>query len=132
QIYVHLQALVGGEEVIAAGSDSVAGLGSPGPLRPAVAAVPPPPDRPELAGLAPLEATDPAALAAGRLQNIHTALVDETVASAAFMVSWHDPARPVRLSLVSPSLAVITPASAPAMTVAGSSYVLIRIDRPEP
>ena len=63
------------------------------------------PDLPELAGLAGPRRR-PASAAGGRsLQNIPPVPVDDTLGSVAFVVSWHDPSRPVHLvSLLSPSL----------------------------
>ncbi|MGS0685624.1 S8 family serine peptidase [Nakamurella sp. GG22] len=131
EIYVHLQALVGGEQVIAAGSDEVDGIGGlvPGPQDLAAVAS----DRPELIGL--LSPTSPLGEAirhARKLQNMHSALIDDTVSSAAFVVSWHDPTRPVELTLTSPSAAVITAATPGNVVTTGSSYLVIRIDAPEP
>ena len=64
-----------------------------------------PQDLPELEGLLdPTSAQGRAAVGAGSPLNIHTVPVDDTMTSATFVVSWHDPARPVQMSLVSPSL----------------------------
>ena len=134
EIYVHLQALVGGEEVIAAGSDTVEGIGGAhalGGTRGATGRAPQ--DLPELEGLLdPTSAQGLAAVAARSPWNIHTVHVDDTMTSATFVVSWHDLGRPVQVSLVSPSLAVFTPTSAPGSTTIGSSYVFMRIAGPEP
>jgi serine protease AprX len=131
EIYVHLQALVGGEEVIAAGSDAVDGIGAASDGT-AAATVAPPPDLPELAGLlAPGSPAAQAILAARSLENVHVASVDDTLGSVAFLVSWHDRARPVSLRLVTPSLKVITATTTAHQVVAGSSYLVIRVDAPE-
>jgi subtilisin family serine protease len=139
EIYVHLQALVGGEEVIAAGSDVVAGAAGlalePVPAAAGAAAPPRALGRfPELGLLAAAgaQAAAAAAVTAAGADQVHTVQIDDTVRSAAFVVSWHDAARPVTLRLVSPSLKVITPASAGVLSVQGSSWRLIRIEQPEP
>jgi subtilisin family serine protease len=131
EIYVHLQALVGGEQVIAAGSDEVDGVGGlvagPQDLVDITA------DRPELIGLlSPASPLGDAIRSARKLQNVHAAMVDDTVSSAAFVVSWHDPGRPVELVLTSPSAAVITAATPGNLVTRGSSYLMIRIDGPDP
>ncbi len=131
EIYLHLQALVGREEMIAAGTGAVDGVGT-------VAADPntvlgAPPNLPELTGLLTAESgLARAILAAGRLEDIHTVQVDDTVGTVTFVLSWHEPARPVRLGLLSPSLQTITPASTAHRTVDGASYRMIRVERPEP
>ncbi len=134
EIYVHLQALVGGEEVIAAGSDTVEGLGGAhalGATRSALGRAPQ--DLPELEGLLdPTSAQGQAAVGAASPLKIHTVPLDDTMTSATFIVSWHDTGRPVQMSLVSPSLAVFTPTSAPGLTTTGSSYVVMRLASPEP
>lgn len=127
EIYVHLQALVGGEEVIAAGSDVVASLsGGVAPMA-APAAV--------LQGVqfAALGVADAALLkAAGGRDKVHAVHIDDSVRSAVFLVSWHDAARPVTLRLLSPSLQSFSPTTPGVQAVTGSSYQFIRIDSPEP
>ncbi len=131
EIYVHLQALVGGEEVIAAGSAEVDGLG--GITAEADDFVPLTTAQVGLTGLLrPSSALAKALRKAGSLANTHTALIDDSVSSAAFLVSWHDPAGPVELTLTSPYLQVITAATAGNLVINGSSYLVIRIDTPEP
>ncbi len=131
EIYVHLQALVGGEEVIAAGSDAVDGL-DVGAIDGVAGAGTP--DLPELAGLAgPASAAGQALLAGRSLQNTHRVPVDDTLGSVAFVVSWHDPGPMPEVSLVTPSLKVLTPGAAgAAVTTVGASYVVLRVDTPEP
>ena len=138
EIYVHLQALVGGEEVIAAGSDSVDGIGAGGDTQSSRASALSRASElggyPELAGLiTPGSALSKAMLAAvAPLEKVHSVPVDDTVTSAVFLVSWHDLARPVALRVVTPSLKVITASSVTHHVVNGSSYQLIRVERPEP
>ncbi len=133
EIYVHLQALVGGEEVISAGSDVVVGTGkaSDTEINSATLA---PSGHPELAGLlAPGSAAAQAVLAAaGELEKVHSIAIDDTTNSAVFLVSWHDVAFPVTLRLITPSHQTITPSSVKYQVINGSSYRLIRIERPEP
>jgi hypothetical protein len=117
--------------VIAAGSDAVDGVGAADGGAPGGMAAPL--DLPELAGLlGPGSSAAEAILAARSLENAHVVAVDDTLGSVAFAASWHDPARPVTLSLVTPSLKVITPATTAHLVVAGSSYLVIRVDAPEP
>jgi hypothetical protein len=131
EIYLHLQALVSGEEMIAAGTGAVDGVGTVAADPNAVLAAPP--DLPELTALlTPESGLAQAILAAGRLEDIHTVQVDDTVGTVTFVLSWHDPSRPVHLDLLSPSLQTITPASTAHRTVDGSSYRMIRVERPEP
>ena len=131
EIYLHLQALVSGEEMIAAGRGAVDGVGTVAADPNAVLAAPP--DLPELTALlTPESGLAQAILAAGRLEDIHTVQVDDTVGTVTFVLSWHDPSRPVHLDLLSPSLQTITPASTAHRTVDGSSYRMIRVERPEP
>ena len=127
EIYVHLQALVGGEEVIAAGSDVVANiLGGVAPMAAPAGAM-------QGVQFAALGAADAALLrAAGGRDKAHAVHIDDSVRSAVFLVSWHDAARPVRLRLLSPSLKSFTPTTPGVQAVTGSSYQFIRVDSPEP
>lgn len=135
EIYVHLQALVGGEEVIAAGSGSVDGVGT---ARPTInlAALPRSNGNalPELANLVPpgSELAEAIRAAKSPLEAVHSVAIDDSVTSAVFLVSWHGVTRPVTMRLVSPSLKVITPSTVLHQTIKGSSYLMIRVERPEP
>ena len=151
EIYIHLQALAGGEEVITAGSDSVGGIGiaaamngnaahvEPGRERrlpPMPPPVPAPLDSqffPELADLVVLDARvadDPAAALSSL--NTHVVPVDDTVTSVVMMASWHNEKQPVSLSLLTPSLKTISLGSTLGLNRAGSSYQYFRIENPEP
>lgn len=130
EIYVHLQALVGGEEVIAAGSDSVDGLGGGASPQVAPAGTGAGAGGPEMAGLLVPGSADAQALAGvTSLLNHHTVDIDDTVSSVVFGVSWHKVGRPVSFTLVSPSHRVLSPK---ATGVVGSTYALLRVDDPEP
>jgi hypothetical protein len=134
EIYVHLQALTGGEEVIASGSDSVDGLSIAGAGAAATGA--------DIAGgalgrelsrLAPLH-VDPAdapLLARFTPHREHAVWIDDSLSSVVMMVSWHDPSVPVSLILKSPS-GVIRPGSRFHYNQRGSSYLFFRIENPKP
>ncbi|MDA0182235.1 S8 family serine peptidase [Solirubrobacter phytolaccae] len=136
EIYVHLQALVGGEEVIAAGSGSVSGIGPIGQPGINLAVLPRTNGNaaPELAHLVTADPALAEAMLAAKtpFEAVHPIPVDDTVTSVVFLVSWHDTAHPVAMRLVSPSLNVITPSTVLHQSIAGSSYSMIRIERPEP
>jgi hypothetical protein len=138
EIYVHLQALTGGEEVIAAGSDSLVGVG-PGVNGGAVVALPlgleivpsmlPSADGPVPAPVVPRRN---GALLLDRATRVHRIPVDETISSIVMMVSWHRDDRPVSLSLVSPSMRVVQPGSPVYSNRTGSTYQFFRVHNPEP
>jgi subtilisin family serine protease len=134
EIYVHLQALAGGEEVITSGSASVGAISAP--LRQVTLETNRHIDGALLHTFSVL--LDPAVLAAEPSlmalpgSNSHNISIDETVESVAMLVSWHDPRRPVELTLISPSNQVFAPGSALHYNKTGSSYQFFRIDRPEP
>ncbi len=71
-------------------------------------------------------------LEAARQRNLHTVHVDDTMTSVTFVVSWHDLGRPVQMTLLTPSLAVLTPSSMPSITTIGSSYIVMRVPTPAP
>jgi hypothetical protein len=138
---VHLQALTGGEEVIAAGSDSVEGLSLLGLDTVGAAAVA---DadveaidgalRADLEGLMdarPIfrDAVSPRLSSTPRVHNIP---VDESLESVVMMVSWHSLGAPVSLTLISPSLRSIRAGSPLYVNQTGSSYQFFRIEDPEP
>ncbi|MGD8626305.1 MAG: S8 family serine peptidase [Anaerolineae bacterium] len=140
EIYIHLQALTGGEEVIASGNSSVDGLsigiagagaavgavdGASGADGAILA---------ELQGLANVSAQfpDPSFLLRFVSTRVHRIQVDETLSTLTLMVSWHDPELPVSLSLITPSQRVIKPGSPVIFNRSGSSYQFFRIDEPEP
>lgn len=129
EIYVHLQALTGGEEVISAGSDVV---GVTTQKEPIVA---------NASGSALAytlgkitKATDEAKAEAGpaaKAHNIHVVPVDETVSSVVMMVSWHNLAHPVKLTVVSPSGRVLDAGTTAVINGKGTSYQFFRIESPE-
>jgi hypothetical protein len=137
EIYVHLQALTGGEEVIASGSDQVQGIategfsggGSPGAG-----------GYDGSATLYPLEKVvnlrnytiDPDFFKRYQPRNDHEIPVDETLSSVTMIVSWHDPAKPVSLTLVSPSGKVYHPGSPLILNHTGTSYQYYYVEKPEP
>ncbi len=132
EIYVHLQALAGGEEVIGAGSDVVGVTGQDAPQgAPIINA-----SRTALGyDLRKLSASaddaDLELVPAVSSLNIHRVPVDETVSSVTMMVSWHAPAHPVTLTLMSPSGKAIAAGSAVCINGTGSSYQFFRIESPE-
>ena len=128
EIYVHLQALAGGEEVIGAGSDVVGVMiGQDVPISVTSTAL-----AYDLRSLAASTAAAEADLAAPvSAVKIHRVPVDETVSSVAMMVSWHDPADPVTLTLTSPSGRVIAAGTSTVINGTGSSYQFFRIESPE-
>lgn len=142
EIYVHLQALTGGEEVIASGSSSVDGLsigtsamesaGAAAAMNGANSA-----DgalMAELQGLTNVSAhfSDPSFLRRFVSTRVHRIQVDETLETLTLMVSWHDPELPVQLSLITPSQRVIKPGNPTVFNRSGSSYQFFRIVDPEP
>ena len=128
EIYVHLQALVGGEEVIGAGSDVVGVTGQDGPII-NVSGTALEYDLRKLSASA--DDADLELAPAVSSLNIHRVPVDETVSSVTMMVSWHAPAQPVTLTLTSPSGTVIAAGSAVCINGTGSSYQFFRIESPE-
>jgi serine protease AprX len=129
EIYVHLQALAGGEEVIGAGSDVVGVTGQDAPVIVNLSGTALEYDLRTLS-----KSTDDgdAELApAVSSMNIHRVPLDETVSSVAMMVSWHDSIHPVSLTLTSPSGKVIVAGSTAFVNRKGSSYQFFRIESPE-
>ena len=131
EIYVHLQALAGGEEVIGAGSDVVGVSGQEAPIpvngtRTALAY-----DLRSLSRAAEDAGLDVMAAPPVSPQNIHRVPVDDTVSSVTFMVSWHDLAQPVTLTLTSPSGRVFAAGTPAVVNGTGSSYAFFRIESPE-
>ena len=140
EIYVHLQALTGGEEVIASGSSQVDGMQVDTSATAAavpVANVQPggPVDRALLADLAGLTVSNGATSngnASGYWRNrFHPVPVDETVEEITLMVSWHDVQAPVSMSLFSPSFQIIKAGDPQHYNLRGSSYQFFRIQRPK-
>lgn len=135
EIYIHLQALTGGEEVISSGTDSVDGIDIGGASSGASAGGGPSgaSDQYEMHRI-----IDPRGYAFDpnymkyRPRNEHEIHVDETVSSVTMMVSWHDPLCPVTLSLVSPSGKVYKPGTPLILNHTGSSYQYYYIENPEP
>jgi len=137
EIYVHLQALAGGEEVIASGDSSVDGMtiGVAGAVAPVVlngfedGVL-----MSEWSGLANLNEVfpDPSFLQGFISTRIHRVPVDESMRTLTMMVSWHDPDRPVSLSLITPSQKVIKAGSAVVFNQRGDSFQFFRLDEPEP
>jgi serine protease AprX len=130
EIYVHLQALTGGEEVIGAGTDMVSGVSNQ--EAPAIAKASGTALQYYLSALTKLreaeELTQPRSASSIK---VHRVFVDETVSSVAMIVSWHDRARPVLLTLISPSGKVINAGSVTCLNRTGSSYQFFRIESPE-
>jgi Mg-chelatase subunit ChlD len=144
EIYLHLQAMAGGEEVLACGNDAVGNAGSAGNAHADAVisrrrrAAPAPVLRGNghrssvPAGLIEVGATNPAGEGRETAVRRHVVPVDDTVTSLTLMVSWHDPEAPVSLSVVSPSLRVYDPGDPQIQNMAGSSYQFYRIANPEP
>ena len=134
EIYIHLQALTGGEEVITSGSDDVAGIS-----RPVIGDT-----SATLAGAGGLAAelfnivdlshhnVDAETLSALRQINEHSVIVDDTMESVTMMVSSHDPGWPVIMNLLTPSGKVLKPGTVQALNHVGSSYQYFRVEDPEP
>ncbi|MEM7115662.1 MAG: S8 family serine peptidase [Chloroflexota bacterium] len=132
EIYMHLQALTGGEEVITAGSSRVNAVpqsdGAQGQSNGNGAA------SPELVNqqlVAALETTR-VDLRPFFTSRTHTIPVDESLHSLTALVSWHNPAQPVSLMLISPSSQVIQAGNVQHVNQQGSSYQYFRIENPEP
>ncbi len=137
EIYVHLQALTGGEEVIAADSDSVDGLNIFEVENPSISADDLAFDgalRADLQGLVSLNAVFPNPRYLERLSTtrVHHIPVDDSLSSVTMVVSWHNLAAPVSLMLISPSHRTIRPGSSLHFNRTGSSYQFFRIEAPEP
>ncbi len=140
EIYVHLQALTGGEVVIAASSDNVDGLNFG--EEDTVAGTRAGADKDtvdgallsDLRGLINISAIfpEPHRLRRLRTTRIHQIPVDESLSSVTMMVSWHDPKIPVSLTLISPSHQTIHTGSPLHFNHLGSSYQFFRIENPEP
>jgi len=141
EIYVHLQALTGGEEVIVSGSDSVSGIGVRTETRAAAAQ----PlisgnggDRAllsDMAGLTPAESFFPGPyhFHPGFITTkTHKVPVDDTARSVTTMVSWHETHAPVELTLISPTHKAIRTGNPQHLNRKGSSYQFYRIENPEP
>lgn len=135
EIYVHLQALTGGEEVIATGNSVVDGVNV------AVRANGHSSNGAPVDGVLHTmldELLDPDVLAVNPMlgqvtpKNLHRIPVDESVRSLVLMVSWHNPQLPVGLTLISPSQQVIEPGNVRHLNRTGSSYQFFRIEAPEP
>lgn len=136
-IYVHLQALTGGEEVISSGTDSVDGANIGGTSGGASS------DDSGLSGASHTYelhkiidtrgyAIDPDFFRKYRPRNEHEILVDDTISSITMLASWHDPLSPVSLSLVSPSGKVYNPGTPLILNHTGSSYQFYYMEDPEP
>ncbi|MCL4834084.1 MAG: S8 family serine peptidase [Caldilineaceae bacterium] len=136
EIYIHLQALTGGEEVIAAGSDSVDGLNFGEVGTAALVTTLDMADEAllsDLRGLINISAVVPEV---GHLEGlsttrIHQIPVDESLSSVTMMVSWHNLDTPVSLTLVSPSHQTIRTGSPLHFNHTGSSYQFFHIETPE-
>jgi len=135
EIYAHLQALTGGEEVIAAGSDAVFGSGLGGGTSSAIGGIAP---SDALASdlAASLRTVDGQDLSEDflnriRLSNVHAVPVDDTVDEVTFVVSWHEIRRGVTFRAVSPSGRVYNFSTAHEAH-RGSSWEYLRIRTPEP
>lgn len=137
EIYVHLQALTGGEEVIASGSGQVFGSGSGGSgtsgatPREFVSGDPLATDM--AASLVEVPATDlsPEFLAQLHFSDSHRVPVDDTVDEVTFVASWHQPGREVALRALSPSGTIFDTGNADAAH-RGSSWEYLRVRQPEP
>ncbi len=137
EIYVHLQALAGGEEVIVSGDSSVDGMTIGVAAAPAAIAANGFEDgvlMSEMSGLANLNDIfpDPSFLQRFISTRVHRVPVDETLETLTMMVSWHDMNLPVSLSLITPSQKVVKPGSALVFNQRGDSFHFYRVDRPEP
>jgi hypothetical protein len=131
EIYIHLQALTGGEEVVVSGVDAVSAVRVAGSGEGAGAPV----GTHRMQNV--LTADSPLDLSPDRLKRLvkrreHKVPVDDTIDSVTFVVSWHDTKRPVTLSVVAPSGQVYKPGSAECVNQAGSSYHYFRVEDPEP
>jgi hypothetical protein len=132
EIYVHLQALAGGEEVIGAGSDVVGVTGQDAPIINVSGTALEYDLRTLSKSTADTDIEADAELApAMSSMNIHRVPLDETVSSVAMMVSWHDSIHPVSLTLMSPSGKQIGAGSNAFVNRRGSSYQFFRIESPE-
>jgi subtilisin family serine protease len=139
EIYVHLQALTGGEEVITAGSAAVDGLsiqradvtsaGSLAGLGGVDGAL-----RSELQNLVSVSSFPGEAQAFQQLRTlgVHAVPVDETLRSVVMMASWHRGEAPITLDLVTPSRQVLRAGTPLHVNARGSSYQYFRIEEPEP
>ena len=121
----------GGEEVIGAGSDVVGCERQEAPIpvngtRTALAY-----DLRSLSRSTEDADIEVMAVPAVSRQNIHRVPVDDTVSSVTFMVSWHDLAQPVTLTLTSPSGKVFAAGTPAVVNGTGSSYAFFRIESPE-
>ena len=141
EIYVHLQALTGGEEVIVSGSDSVSGVGVRTNGGDAMAGSPIAVNGgdkallSDMAGLTPAASPffDPRHFHHGFFTTkVHEVPVDDTIRSVTMMVSWHETNAPVGLTLISPSHKAIRPGNPQYLNRRGSSYQFYRIENPEP
>ncbi len=150
EIYVHLQALAGGEEVLASGSaiamssgglaaNSAAAFSAENSVNHRglrVAASPPagtkarPSGVPEwLRELLDLETPQTNEDAhCGR----HFVEVDESIESATFTVSWHDRSSPVRLAVRTPGLRKLDVNDAGVWVIEGENHIMIRVNSPKP
>lgn len=139
EIYVHLQALTGGEEVIAADSDSVDGLNLRQYGSTSAGAAEVGPDIVDGAVLAELKGLFSRGTIFSQLKSVegifpkrvHNIPVDESLDLLTMMVSWHNPGRPVSLTLISPSYSTIRAGSPLYINRTGSSYQFFRIEKPE-
>lgn len=137
EIYVHLQALTGSEEVIASGSDSVDGLNLTGAASGAASAYGDGADEALLAdleGLLDVSAAIPDSGTLSRLRTtrVHRIPVDESLRSVTFIVSWHNPKEPVSLTLISPSRQKLHAGTPLHFNRSGSSYQFFHVESPEP
>ena len=137
EAWLHLQARIGGEEVVAVGSGAVDGAGVLG--RPGAGRL----DRPTGTGdalatdLARSLVTghaaelDPGFLSGLHPVGTHEVPVDDTVTEVTFVVSWHEPDRAVTLQATAPGGRRVDARSAHAAG-GGRSWAWLRVRHPAP
>lgn len=134
EIYIHLQALIGGEEVITSGEGSLSGLSIAGTDVRSNAFSDAKGINSELRNIVSAQTLhlDPAVLRRLHTRAEHKVPVDETMESITLIVSWHDPGRPVQLSVVTPSGQTLKPGTRECVNHSGPSYQYFQIEEPEP
>jgi hypothetical protein len=134
EIYIHLQALTGGEEVITSGESSLSGINISGSNSnseefSSISGL----DN-ELKNIVSLRSMDLDPVLLGRLKTWreHEVHVDETMESITLMVSWHERKRPVGLTVVTPSGKVLKPGTRECFNHIGSSHQYFQVEKPKP
>ncbi len=134
EIYIHLQALTGGEEVITSGESSLSGahISGTGTSSAKLSGAGGPNN--ELKAIVDARSLnlDPELLKRLKTRSEHKVQVDETMESVTLMVSWHDPKRPVSLTVVTPSGRILKPGTRECFNQTGSSYQYFQIEEPKP